>query len=66
MIAVNLAIQILKAGEACMTSVVSALMTYPTKKEVAAPIITKVTILQIGQPTGDLTQSTKTNNTILS
>ena len=49
-----------------MTSVVSALMTYPIKREVAVLIITKVTILRIGQPTGDLTQSIKTNNTILS
>ena len=49
-----------------MTSVVSALMTYPIKREVAVPIITKVTILRIGQPTGDLTQSIKTNSTSLS
>lgn len=49
-----------------MTSVASALMTYPTKREVGAPIITKVTILRIGQLTGDLTQSNKTNNTISS
>jgi len=49
-----------------MTSVVNALMTYPIKREVAVPLITKVTILRIEQPTGDLTQSIKTNSTILS
>jgi hypothetical protein len=49
-----------------MTSVPSALMIYPIKREVAVPLITKVTILRIEQPTGDLTQSIKTNSTILS
>lgn len=49
-----------------MMSVVNALMIYQIKRIVAVSIITKVTILRIGQLIEDLMQSYKVNNTISS